>query len=313
MMNICPHCQTRYTDETLRFCLQDGHALEKLDEGRTLVLDEDALASAETIETDRSGVMPGPGGGYEEPGAAGRTRENVYRETGRGDATRVTVVSPGRGAPEPSDPGTGGATRRRGGPGFFAGLAIGIVLLLFGAVSIAALFYLPSLFGDQRTATNRPEEKTPEPEKERVLTAADGVRVTASTARKTEKGNSYQAGLAFDGNSRTAWAEGVKGPGRGQWIVFDFPEEVELRAIRIEPGYFKTGELWRKNNRVKAVRLTFSDGSTRSYGFADRMVEQKVDLGGVRTRSVMFTIRDIYPGQADTEDTLISEVSFVVE
>ena len=26
-MKICPHCQTRYTDDTLQFCLQDGAAL----------------------------------------------------------------------------------------------------------------------------------------------------------------------------------------------------------------------------------------------------------------------------------------------
>ena len=26
-MKICPHCQNRYTDDTLKFCLQDGAAL----------------------------------------------------------------------------------------------------------------------------------------------------------------------------------------------------------------------------------------------------------------------------------------------
>ncbi|CAN5761884.1 hypothetical protein BH20ACI4_BH20ACI4_13300 [soil metagenome] len=31
-MKICPHCQTRYTDDTLQFCLQDGAALASADE-----------------------------------------------------------------------------------------------------------------------------------------------------------------------------------------------------------------------------------------------------------------------------------------
>ena len=31
-MKICPHCQTRYTDDTLQFCLQDGAALTSDDD-----------------------------------------------------------------------------------------------------------------------------------------------------------------------------------------------------------------------------------------------------------------------------------------
>ena len=41
-MKICPHCQTRYTDDTLQFCLQDGAALTS----------DDAQTSMPTVAFD---------------------------------------------------------------------------------------------------------------------------------------------------------------------------------------------------------------------------------------------------------------------
>ena len=119
--------------------------------------------------------------------------------------------------------------------------------------------------------------------------------------------------MAFDGNSRTAWAEGAKGAGVGQWIAFDFENEVTLKQVVIEPGYFKTDEIWRKNNRLKSAIVKFSDNSSRRFEFKDSMEEQKLDVGSVKTKSVMISIKSVYRGKTDSRDTLISEVSFVVE
>jgi ketosteroid isomerase-like protein len=59
-MKQCPTCQRTYADESLRFCLQDGTALESArasssDEFKTLVLPENAATGRESLPTE---VMP---------------------------------------------------------------------------------------------------------------------------------------------------------------------------------------------------------------------------------------------------------------
>ncbi|MGA9994560.1 MAG: hypothetical protein WBP93_04050 [Pyrinomonadaceae bacterium] len=114
----------------------------------------------------------------------------------------------------------------------------------------------------------------------------------------------------LDGSLLTAWDEGVSGPGIGQWIRCDFAREVKLLRIRIAPGYFKSPQLWTHNNRLAAATFYFSDGSTRRFNFQDRMEEQRLDVGGVRTRWVRMAIDNFYAGSTDSEDTPISELAF---
>jgi hypothetical protein len=42
------------------------------------------------------------------------------------------------------------------------------------------------------------------------------------------------------------------------------------------------------------------------------MKEQKVEFGNVKTKSVVITIKDFYPG-SKYQDTTISEVKFVIK
>ena len=133
---------------------------------------------------------------------------------------------------------------------------------------------------------------------------------TASSSRTATSENSYEASNILDRSLQTAWVEGVGGPGIGQWIRCDFDREVKLRRIRIAPGYFKNSRIWLHNNRLARVTFYFSDGSTRPFTFPDRMEEQTLEVGGIRTRSVRMTIDDIYAGSTDTEDTPISQLAF---
>jgi hypothetical protein len=136
---------------------------------------------------------------------------------------------------------------------------------------------------------------------------------SSSSVRRSEKGNFYFPNFAFDGNSATAWSEGTKGAGVGEWLQFNFNREVALKQIKIQPGYFKNDEVWRKNNRVARITIKFSDNTIRQFSFADEMKTQTIDVGRTRTGWVKITIDDYFPGASDAEDTLISEVSFVTE
>jgi hypothetical protein len=122
-----------------------------------------------------------------------------------------------------------------------------------------------------------------------------------------------QPGNVLDQSLATAWIEGVSGAGTGQWIRFDFNREVRLRRIIITPGYFKTPELWKQNNRLASATFHFSDGTSRGFTFPDRMVEQKLEVGGIKTSWVRLEIDDVYPGSVDAEDTPISNVAFDLE
>lgn len=140
------------------------------------------------------------------------------------------------------------------------------------------------------------------------------VVVSASSVRKPEKANFYFPNFAFDNNSATAWCEGANGAGAGEWLRFEFEREVTLKEIKIEPGYFKNPDVWAKNNRVARVNVEFSDGSSaREFELTDGQQTQTLKVGRVSTKSVRITILDFFAGTADSDDTLISEVSFVTE
>lgn len=137
-----------------------------------------------------------------------------------------------------------------------------------------------------------------------------GITATASSSRSPESGITYVPDNVLDQSLATAWVEGVSGPGIGEWVRCDFDREVKLNRIIITPGYFKTPELWRQNNRLAGATFYFSDGSSRQLTFPDRMVEQRLEVGGVRTRWVRMVIDDFYPGSVDLEDTPVSNLAF---
>jgi hypothetical protein len=136
------------------------------------------------------------------------------------------------------------------------------------------------------------------------------ITATASSERSPGSGVTYHAGNVLDQSLATAWVEGVDGSGIGEWVRCDFGREVKLNRIIITPGYFKTPELWKLNNRLAAATFYFSDGSSRRFTFPDRMVEQRLDVGGIRTSWVRMEINDIYSGSADPQDTPISSLAF---
>jgi serine/threonine protein kinase len=142
----------------------------------------------------------------------------------------------------------------------------------------------------------------------RPQSAALSITATASSTRPQFRGISYAPGNALDGSMMTAWIEGAAGHGIGEWIRCDFEREVTLRRILIAPGYFKSPEIWAKNCRVAAATVHFSDGSSRQFRLADRMEEQKLEVGRVRTRWVRIVIDEVYPGT--DPDTAISQLTF---
>ena len=139
---------------------------------------------------------------------------------------------------------------------------------------------------------------------------AVNITATASSSRKMFRGIDYGPANALDGSMMTAWVEGTDGPGIGEWIRFDFGREVKLRRIFIAPGYYKSPQIWQKNNRLAIAIFHFSDGSTKECRFPDQMEEQQFETGDVTTSWVRIEIRQIYLADSDSQDTAISQVTF---
>gem|GEM_PF-2715143 len=146
------------------------------------------------------------------------------------------------------------------------------------------------------------------------------VRVTASSCggRQYLPENVFDAVSAFNsaGNLNTAWVEGAKGPGRGEWVKIDWGKRKEVSLVSIYPGYGKSEGIGRdrlffENNQLGTAILEFSDGSRKKIDFPRRSGEYysgaAFTFAPVMTSSLKLIIREVYPGKK-YDDTCISDI-----
>jgi hypothetical protein len=274
-MKLCPQCKRTYSDDSLRFCLDDGAVLDS-DSNVTLPYrPRQVEASQETILRPAP-VMPAPS----------------------------PPVSPVKVIPPASS----------SSPILTAGvIVIALLLLVLAVIGVAFVYKYWTASGNTPLPANLP---TPAPTRESSVAdtskpASSGtlqIKTSASSVRYAVQTNTYLPANAVDNNKKTAWIEGVDGPGVGEWLQFDFGRELNLHRIVILPGYFKSSQIWAQNNRLAAATLQFSDGSSRHFTFPDRMERQSLDVGAIKTRWVRLVIDDVYTGT--DPDTAVSEVTF---
>lgn len=117
----------------------------------------------------------------------------------------------------------------------------------------------------------------------------------------------------IDNNLKTNWTEGVQGNGEGQYVDFVFHTEQPIAGFIISSGNHASDTYYAKNSRPKTITLTFSDGSTREYALWDKKETKKIYFDNIiNTTSIRLTIDSVYSGSA-YEDTVISEIAFLVQ
>ncbi|MBN2353674.1 MAG: hypothetical protein JXD23_13965 [Spirochaetales bacterium] len=140
---------------------------------------------------------------------------------------------------------------------------------------------------------------------------ADIVSVTAHSELSVLKDRYRYAGWkAMDGDPATAWVEGADGPGSGESIAVAFSGRVKIDRIDLRPGYYDK-RWYGENNRIKKIEIAASDaGFSGLFDLSDGMDVKTVKLPGeIRTSSVVFTKRDVYPGSVH-DDTCLAEIEF---
>jgi hypothetical protein len=134
--------------------------------------------------------------------------------------------------------------------------------------------------------------------------------VSSQLIERNRPSDAYKAENMTDGNIATAWAEGAEGAGIGEWIKFGFDTPKKIKAIKILAGYAKTETVYFNNNRVKEMKVIFSDGEAQTANLTDSKDFQRILIDRDRpTQFVKLEIRDVYHGRK-FDDTCISEIDF---
>ena len=134
------------------------------------------------------------------------------------------------------------------------------------------------------------------------------VKDVSASSYLSEKNIKHVPDRIMDGDTTTAWVEGVEGNGEGESITFTFGDLYVVSDIKIWNGYQKSEDLYYKNARTSELELEFSDGSTErislqdmASGFQEFALERHV------TSYVRGKIVSAYDG-SKYEDTVISEM-----
>ncbi len=129
-------------------------------------------------------------------------------------------------------------------------------------------------------------------------------------------GDSYKAEFANDLSYKTAWVEGKKDEGIGEYLEYYFKNDSpRITEIIISNGYMKSEETWKNNNRVKKLKLyvngvpfgilNLKDSRTDQYFSVETLGHNKNGTDLI----LKFEILEVYK-RRKYNDTAITEIYF---
>jgi len=148
--------------------------------------------------------------------------------------------------------------------------------------------------------------------------------ISASSSLSAQSNVNYRANNIHDLNYKTAWVEGVKGYGIGEWIMYHFPPQTpRITELIVVNGYAKSEQTWKDNSRVKKLKMSINGKPFAILALANSRQEQhfKIEPVGNADRkdleklqkqpwwTIKFEIMDVYKGDK-YDDTAITEIYF---
>jgi len=139
-----------------------------------------------------------------------------------------------------------------------------------------------------------------------------GVNVTASSVDSPNT-DRYKPNNTIDGKRSTVWEENAEGSGIGEYLVFTFNKPQNITKIGIVGGYDKVkndkyGDRWNRNNRLKKIEVSYSDGSDTLVSLRDSRDIQYFNVDK-NLKYIKIEIVEVYRGSnIKWDDTSISEV-----
>ena len=128
--------------------------------------------------------------------------------------------------------------------------------------------------------------------------------------------DSYKAEFANDLSYKTAWVEGKKDEGIGEYLEYYFKNDSpRITEIIISNGYMKSEETWKNNNRVKKLKLYVNGVPFGILNLKDSRTDQYFEVGTLGHNKngtdliLKFEILEVYKGNK-YNDTAITEIYF---
>ncbi|MBC8143623.1 MAG: hypothetical protein H7Y38_19505 [Armatimonadetes bacterium] len=156
--------------------------------------------------------------------------------------------------------------------------------------------------------------------------------VRASSSLAASGANRYSAKMLTDGDVRTAWVEGARGSGTGEWIewTFDRTDEkpgdgretaVAVTDLYLFNGYRKGDSAWRNNGRVRSFDLYIGGKGGKKIA-ALKLLDTKQYQSVAIPRTVLtpgkktvlrLVVTGAYRGSGRATDTAVSEAEWIGE
>lgn len=146
--------------------------------------------------------------------------------------------------------------------------------------------------------------------------AGGNYKIYASSELSSNGQNNYSAKSGNDLNYKTAWVEGEKDAGIGEYIEYSFKNNSpRITSIIISNGYMKSDLTWKNNNRVKSIKLHINGEEFGILNLSDTKTDQVFKLGTLGHNKdgsdlvLRFEIVEVYKGKK-YNDTAITEIYF---
>lgn len=142
--------------------------------------------------------------------------------------------------------------------------------------------------------------------------------ITSSSELSGQGNSTYKADNIDDYNLKSAWIEGQKGYGIGEWVEYRFDKTdfsnsgLEINGLFLFNGYRKSLKSWEENSRIKKLKITINGEDFIELELQDTYKIQSCEfdsksLGSIKT--LRFEIIDTYPG-TKYKDVGLSELRF---
>ena len=172
------------------------------------------------------------------------------------------------------------------------------------------------------------------------------------SSKLIEHGYNYAWESIRDKDLTTAWVEGVKGDGIGEWVIIPIKGNYQYLnyennvlnknlqiLLKINNGFCKNETTYKNNNRVKKAKITLYEvalrtGQSKTYALEEPCIMYETEIlleDAMKQQEFSFTcspkatyseghlylytqltILDVYPGEK-YQDTCISEMSATAE
>ncbi len=136
-------------------------------------------------------------------------------------------------------------------------------------------------------------------------------KATASSTLAPTKDHGFGAGHLAEFMPAAPWAEGVAGPGIGEWVELESTKPRRLLALGIWPGFqsFKNPARFEQNGRPARVEIALNGEHRFVATLGDKPDDQLIPILGYAkpVSKLRITILEVFPGSRFT-DTCISRV-----